>query len=560
MGVKTASSHPFSILPRLGFPPSHKTESSSRSPRVDKPEEDWYIPYNGPLEPPKSVSLAKQDIVRHPVNQDDVNTHLEDSQLLYRYRDMSVNDAKPLGLGPPPVQLAGYPRTRIHSDLTRRTASSSSAIDPTRPHPRWHQTSAPRLQILTHTSMDAGVGESPMPAQRIGISNPRKKMSRFFGFGSSKKPKGQSISTPVSPISRTNVPGAWLPSSTQHSTIQDNVNFATPPNSSPDKGNRFDSHYSTLPRPSQRSHTHHHRPRIDTVDLSSSKQFSARHVDFHGKPDQDSLLSSPATNYDSPTIFMAHSSHPYANTSSSVSVSALRPGISQQSHQGHQQLDSSAYNTQFSHNQTRRSRALTYAIDPRSHRAVALDKHARLLASPLKPSVSTPNLSATSHGKQPSQQSTKSTPPVSGVDRWLSPETWCDALFFPRPRLRSERAHGQYGGSSGRIVSPPITPVAEGASPRLSPALRGGRPQVSSATHDVRKEHHVLLKSRSAVDILSGPSISGRPRTASTPQQRPDPDPDPVRNTSPKEEESVPGPSTAQQELRPSASVPSLTQ
>ncbi|KAG2128965.1 hypothetical protein DEU56DRAFT_956907 [Suillus clintonianus] len=188
--------------------------------------------------------------------------------------------------------------------------------------------------------------------------------------------------------------------------------------------------------------------------------------------------------------------------------------------------------------------------------SVPSTRHGRILDG----SVSTPNLSATSHGKQPSQQSTKSTPPVSGVDRWLSPETWCDALFFPRPCLRSERAHGQYGGSSGRIISPPITPVAEGASPRLSPAIRGRRPQVLSATHDVRKEHHVLLKSRSAVDILSGPSISGRPRTASTPQQRPDPDPDPVRNTSPKEDESVPGPSTVQQELRPSASVPSLTQ
>ncbi|KAG2127112.1 hypothetical protein DEU56DRAFT_958915 [Suillus clintonianus] len=188
--------------------------------------------------------------------------------------------------------------------------------------------------------------------------------------------------------------------------------------------------------------------------------------------------------------------------------------------------------------------------------SVPSTRHGRILDG----SVSTPNLSATSHSKQPSQQSTKSTPPVSGVDRWLSPETWCDALFFPRPCLRSERAHGQYGGSSGRIISPPITPVAEGASPRLSPAIRGGRPQVLSATHDVRKEHHVLLKSRSAVDILSGPSISGRPRTASTPQQRPDPDPDPVRNTSPKEDESVPGPSTVQQELRPSASVPSLTQ
>ncbi|KAG1729581.1 hypothetical protein EDB19DRAFT_1641875 [Suillus lakei] len=549
MGAKTTSSLPFSFLPRLGFTPSHKTGSSSRSPYTEKPEEDWYIPYNGPLEPPKSVSMAKQDTTRHPVSQDDVNAFLVDSRLLDRYRDTSVNHAGPVGLGPSPAQTTGFPRTRVRSDLTRRTASSSSVIDPTRPHPRRRQASAPRLQIITRTSMDAsvGVGESPMPMQRIAMSSPQRKMGRFFGFGSTKKPKRQSTSTPVSPI-RTNIPEAWLPSSIQHSTLQDNVNFAKPSGSSPNTGNHFDTHYSTLPRSSHRSHTLHYPPRVDAVDLFPSKH-RARHIDLHGIPDQDdSLPPSPTTNYNSPTIF---TTHPYANTSSSVSVPALRPGTSPQYHQGHQQLDSGSHSTQFSHN-PRRNRALTYAIDPRNHRAIALDKDTHPLASSLKPSVSTPNLLATSHGKQ-----TKSLPPVAGFERWLSPETWCDALFFPRPRLKVRRIHEQYGGSSGRIVSPPITPIAEGAQPRLSPALLGGRPQVSAATPDALREHHVLLKSRSAVDILSGPSISGRPRAAHTPQQ---PDSDLIQDTSFKDPESVPRTSTAQQELRPSTSVPSLTQ
>jgi hypothetical protein len=189
-----------------------------------------------------------------------------------------------------------------------------------------------------------------------------------------------------------------------------------------------------------------------------------------------------------------------------------------------------------------------------------LVENARPLTSPLKPSVSTPNLYAASHDKQPSQQSTKSTSPVAGVERWLSPETWCDALFFPRPRLKVKRGHGSHGGSNGRIISPPITPIAEGATPRLSPALLGGRPQASLVIPGAPRKHRTLLKSRSAVDVLSGPSLSSRPRTAPTPQRRPDPGLDPIEGINLKESESVPSASTAQQELRPPSPVPSLTQ
>lgn len=537
------------MLPWLGFAPSHKTGSSSRSPYAEKPEEDWYIPYNGPLEPPKSISMAKQGTMRRSVSQDDMNAFMGDSRLRDRYR----GNAEPMVLVPP-AQSTGFPRTRVRSDFTRRTTSSSSVIDPIRSYPRRRQASAPRLQTLTHSSMDtsAGVGESPMPMQRLAMSSSQKKLGRFFGFGSSKKSKSQSTSTPVSPVSRTNISGTLLPNSVQHLTLQENVNFAKPSGSSPNTGNH-DSPYVTLPRPSRRSHTLHYPPRVDAVDFSPSKQRSVRHVDLPGKPDQGSFPSFPTTKYDSPTIFMAHS---YANTSSSVSVSALRSATSQQSRQGHQQLDSGSENTHFSHNNpTQRNRALTYAIDPRSDRAATLAKNSRPLTSSLKSSVSTPNLFAASHDKQPSQQSTKSTTQVAGVERWLSPETWCDALFFPRPRLKVKCAHEPRGGSSGRILSPPITPVAEGATPRLSPALLGGRPQTSLATTDTLREHHTLLKSRSAVDVLSGPSISSRSHTVPTQWRS-----DPIEDINLKESKSGPGASTAQQELRSSTPVPSLIQ
>ena len=62
-------------------------------------------------------------------------------------------------------------------------------------------------------------------------------------------------------------------------------------------------------------------------------------------------------------------------------------------------------------------------------------------------------------------------PPPVIKDRWLSAETWCDALIFPRPRLKVKQDNGTYvrdqpaekspissRKGSGRIVSPPGSP------------------------------------------------------------------------------------------------------
>lgn len=71
----------------------------------------------------------------------------------------------------------------------------------------------------------------------------------------------------------------------------------------------------------------------------------------------------------------------------------------------------------------------------------------------LKASFSTPNLR--DHVAPPPPRSA----PVSlpkGKQRWLSPETWCDALILPRPRFAIRI---DPGGVTGRIVSPPGSPV-----------------------------------------------------------------------------------------------------
>ena len=67
-------------------------------------------------------------------------------------------------------------------------------------------------------------------------------------------------------------------------------------------------------------------------------------------------------------------------------------------------------------------------------------------------------------------------------DRWLSAETWCDAVLFPRPRLKT----GIVPSLEGRIVSPPGSPVQ-----------RSG----STGTQEPSVVSRVLAHSRSLMDL-----------------------------------------------------------
>ena len=79
----------------------------------------------------------------------------------------------------------------------------------------------------------------------------------------------------------------------------------------------------------------------------------------------------------------------------------------------------------------------------------------------IRASISTPNLRhPPSHSQLRAGAGSAAPPPTSvpkGKQRWLSPETWCDALILPRPRFAIRVDPG--GASSGRIVSPPGSPV-----------------------------------------------------------------------------------------------------
>lgn len=75
----------------------------------------------------------------------------------------------------------------------------------------------------------------------------------------------------------------------------------------------------------------------------------------------------------------------------------------------------------------------------------------------LKNSASTPDLHVDSVPNLASQLRTKVHPSSKIKERWLSAETWCDALLFPRPRLKMKKAGSK--ADVGRIVSLPPSPV-----------------------------------------------------------------------------------------------------
>ncbi|KAI0941838.1 hypothetical protein AcV7_002412 [Taiwanofungus camphoratus] len=135
----------------------------------------------------------------------------------------------------------------------------------------------------------------------------------------------------------------------------------------------------------------------------------------------------------------------------------------------------------------------------------------------IKASISTPNLRQPSTLPQP-----RSAPPPQslpkGKQRWLSAETWCDALILPRPRFAirmadpgPSRTDVGSGGGSGRIVSPPDSPIwphdtepdAQTSTQMTSVSVveRGFQEMNASRRRDVRK-------SRSAGQLGSPPRVN----------------------------------------------------
>ncbi|KAH7909607.1 hypothetical protein BJ138DRAFT_207807 [Hygrophoropsis aurantiaca] len=558
MVLKGHNTLSFSIFPRFGLGSNHKSDTVDHTRDAEKRDEDWYIPYNKPYEPPRNASMAVRDNWTNRVHQEEVDHTMGETVLPHRYGGgINVNHSDPGGQGLLPANHGASLRNRARSDVTPRAVSSSSGINPNTTRSRRYPSTTQRTQapVVTNSTTHGGIGESPSPPQRLPSPPQSSKRASFFSFGSSRKFQHphQPPQAPPSSYPKT-MPGEWPSGSPSQSA---GIHAASVPITS-EVDEYFDSYYSTLIPPSKtRSNGNLNLPRVDTSNLLG-KRLSGRTA-LSDAP--DSSVSSPATTYNSPTY--THAPHPYAYASSSTSLQIPR-NISQplrhtpsQIHHQQQGSGSSASNYSrtlhptFPVSVTHNPRVPRNALDVSRHNTSAL---------PLKASVSTPDLYSASRANVPTPRPTKKTsPPVSkGIDRWFSAETWCDAVLFPRPRFKIKTGAGTSDSGSGRIISPPSTPISGDQAPetgtRTKASLFGGRPRAASVMDGERKERRSLVKSRSAADLLSGPSVPSIPlreitrsdyfRAPAAEQNKPE---------EPKEAE-------AQDELPLPTPVPSLTQ
>ncbi|KAF9266272.1 hypothetical protein L218DRAFT_897317 [Marasmius fiardii PR-910] len=507
MTTSSQNASPFSRFSRaLGLSNKFNTISPRSKPqsfaKAKENNEDWYIPYNGPYEPPKPVARREKerDSWGDPIDgeDDDPEDHvLADPELHNRYGQISSSPDWKGG------QSGGARRrSRTHSGgsvFSGRTGSSGT-VDPNRV-----STGAPRRSTVSGSTqlppvpplmaLDAvgGVGDSPIPLLRGSSSSTptRKSLASLFTFNSSNKkwpstpsakpppdPNRQAGMTVVSiakPDERPAIGASKLPITDIKSgnipPLPPDLNLATEAlcaSGATNDEDYYNSYYSTLLNIS--SNYQHDLSNTGPSDPPDSNTGQPYHI-----PEEPHSSASDASS----------ALHPYAYTFPSPSypsdVPQSAPPMQKTHFQSiHPPLDSTR--TPIPHMST----------SPHNLRHLAFPPHQISLSH----STSTPNL----RGKvrPPYSQSRK-----NFKDRLLSAETWCDALLFPRPRLKIKR-DGASGDStpsytSGRIVSPPGSPVADYFSNRL--AAETG---IAS---------RVLANSRSLVDLSTsraGPSTLRR--------------------------------------------------
>jgi serine/arginine repetitive matrix protein 2 len=517
-----------------------KSQSSHRRARDKQNEEnseDWYIPYHGPYEKPKtSPVLGPRDSWGDLVYPDII---LGDNDLNSRYLDHDGDSVH---------STASDRRIRVVSGISNYTASSG-AIDPSRSNAGvTRRPTTARANVQSHISsyysaMDAaagGVGESPVPPQRLAPSGSsasgvnRVTLANFFSFSGSSKNIG-------TPSSNTN-PGRGPDT---HSSQPKYLRSMLGSNSSERKRDHtkahnrrenapethpilpavtadeeyYDSYYSTLlntPKGDDQFATPF--PHADTPIASSSRlQISGRNAaDAHSHaftspghqlvahpyahvlptpihPNRPATAPSAAVRQQSQDPGPSHQGQKEANNPSTTR--AARPFAAPSPAEIHQPQDPGPSNHH-------RQRMVPPGLHP-SHSPTMSRPGTANRPRQLKNSISSPDLRSASRAANPPPSIPPKSKSSAGKDRWLSIETWCDAIVFPRPRFYLNKP----GETEKRplIISPPGSPIASTSAYHEE---HGEQKSYGKNTMPVLQSR-VLLHSRSQTDLHSPTADAG---------------------------------------------------
>ncbi|KAJ7714313.1 hypothetical protein DFH07DRAFT_1016540 [Mycena maculata] len=410
------SSSPFSRLSLIG----KGSQSPSNRMHGRPTRDDDYIPYNGPYEEPPKRPERSRDSWGDPLYDEDGNNMVQEAHQRY----------VPAGQSQYPwhgedEERKSRPRARTHSGVSGRTISSGT-VDPHRAsvsvlRKGSNHANVVRPPVPSYINLDAtgGVGESPAQPSRAIRETPPKRTSlaSIFTFGQASK------KVPLSPA-KVALPTSPPPTSPLSNAKYTRV-FAAQPPQRPNTGPA--SIYSI-------SSDHH----------NSSASYTSQEVDpFHSyynytpSADQFGQLTRPQNASPPPHPYAS----PYASNFPLPEPPQTAPLVV--------------------------SPKLKFTAPPATHRIALPQEEPSTMVSPqvraLKSYASTPNLHDSSRSPNRLRKPLPAVPGApKGKDRWLSAETWCDAIMFPRPRLKVEDAQLLMRGASGRVVSPPGSPVFGG--------------------------------------------------------------------------------------------------
>ncbi|KAF9444917.1 hypothetical protein P691DRAFT_762968 [Macrolepiota fuliginosa MF-IS2] len=450
----------------MGFNLGLKSQSELRnrapkSKRGFNEEEEWYIPYTGSYEPPPEPRFSKtknRDSWGDPIFGLGNTDELEEggSRVAYDYETSEQHSSR--------VSEGDRIRARGRSFSVNSAYTTSTGVDHGRPSYGTRQSnmsSTSRPPIPSYVNMDiGGVGESPMPHLRPAKDRPlshRASLASIFTFGVK-----QSSTFDRGPVGRSVRP----------------------------------STSSGIDRSSNRVSSSDHRRSAsgDTHGTPGRVKGSARgpmqSIDSHATTDEDYYNSYYSTLLQTPVKTRTSKPPPPSSPDSSPSkpipstshhpYALVLPELEDQSRDT-PRIPKSAPPSSTAQRTATIVPKLTFSEShPPSSRPAGLIPNTPASGSPqkrIKGSASTPNLASAKNTRNASRTLPR------GIDRWLSAETWCDALLFPRPRLKIKNE----GSSTGRIVSPP-------GSPLLAPEIAAGN-QVESVPS------RVLAHSRSLVSL-----------------------------------------------------------
>ena len=490
MTAQAAQNFPKFPRPVFGF-----SSKSRIMPKTEENDEDWYIPYNGPYEAPRERPNRRKarDSWGDPLELDDEeDTVFNDKELHLRYgghSDPSYADRQ--------GERMSRKRDRTTS-VTSGQSVSSGTIDPSRSSVGYRRStvsSGTRHFLPSYISMDAsgGVGESPIPPRRSSHERKPSTLSGIFSFNAhSRKPSTHtttstgSFGRKPSLLQRSNVHTGY-----NNEKVYGNVDPPTRYSSSPEHANSFErdnqeqlrhqvmlyadrlssvatetdyynSYYSTLAHEQRSDTNHRHRPSLSTSeDFHHSQQPSFdldRQKTSYTRPVHPYARAIPRNNVEmpskAPSIRLSNPPRP-ATSHSPNNIKLHIPSVTRVTSQRSPNLRNSASTPDLRHSAVLHDAVVTPGI-----------RNANLIPQ----AIATPQFVV-----------------PKAKDRWLSAETWCDALLFPRPRLKTGIVPTLEGGS-GRIVSPPGSPVQDSLTE-------------STGTREPSVVSRVLAHSRSLMDL-----------------------------------------------------------